>query len=188
MSYKEPLCFVAGAVVGAAAAIFAVKRKYEKYANEQIEECRHGYNKKLSDLSQQNRNKPPISTLVEKIAEEEAAAVEDYSAEDDPEEPIIAMSGSDIRFIDDNQYAYDSSYGKETLIIYADGTLARDADDNVVDVAQTIGPDAYERALHDPDPDDPVYVRNDTTQTDYEILLSLKTYTEATGVFLRGID
>lgn len=189
MTYKEPLCFIAGAAVGAATAVFVVKRKYEKYANEQIEECRHGYNKKLADLSQQNRNKPPLSALTEKIdTSVEPNDIEDYSTEDDPEEPVVAVTGPEVRAITDDEYAYDRGYDKETVIIYADGTLARDADDDVLDVIDTIGPNAYELAMHDPDPDEPVYVRNETNQTDYEILLSAKTYTEATGVYLRGID
>lgn len=194
MSYKEPLCFVAGAVVGAVVGIFAVKRKYECYANEQIEECRHGYNHKLYELSQQNRNKPPLSTIVKEAGgatntyEYKPDVVEDYSEEDDPEDPVIAVNEPVITIIDDDEYAYNGRYNKESVIIYRDGTVARDDNDDVIDVSETIGADAYERALHDPDPDEPVYVRNETTQTDYEILLSQKTYTEATGIFLRGMD
>lgn len=189
MTYKEPLCFIAGAVVGAAVGVFAVKRKYEKYANEQIEECRHGYNNKLFELSRQNRNKPPLSTLVENTTSgEKQEEIEDYSEEGDPEEPVVAVTGPEVRAITDDEYAYDRGYDKETVIIYADGTLARDADDDVLEVIDTIGPNAYELALHDPDPDEPVYVRNETNQTDYEILLSAKTYTEATGIYVRGID
>lgn len=193
MTYKEPLCFIAGAAIGAVTAVFVVKRKYERYANEQIEECRHGYNHKLFDLSQQNRNKPPVSTLAEKIDETKTESVnnevenEDYSAEGDPEEPVIAVTGPEVRGITDDEYAYDRGYDKETVIIYADGTLARDVDDDILDVIETIGPNAYELAMHDPDPDEPVYVRNETNQTDYEILLSAKTYTEATGIYVRGI-
>lgn len=188
MTYKEPLCFVVGAAVGATVAVFAVKRKYEKYANDQIEECRHGYNRKLADLSQQNRNKPPLATVVEPDDTSRGGTIEDYTEEDDPEEPVIAEVGPDISLIDDNEFAYNNRYDKQTVIIYADGTLARDDNDDVIDVSKTIGPDAYERALHDPDPDEAVYVRNETEETDYEIILSNKTYTEATGVFLKGID
>lgn len=188
MTYKEPLCFIAGAAVGATVAVFAVKRKYEKYANDQIEECRHGYNSKLYELSQQNRNKPPLTTVAEPKKEKQDDIVEDYAEDDDPEEPVIAEVGPDISLIDDDEFAYNNRYDKQTVIIYADGTLARDDNDDVIDVSKTIGPDAYERALHDPDPDEAVYVRNETEGMDYEIILSNKTYTEATGVFLRGID
>lgn len=189
MTYKEPLYFIAGAAVGATVAVFAVKRKYEMYANEQIEECRHGYNQKLANLSQQNRNKPPLTTIAETSNKSDVSeVVEDYANEDDPEEPVIAEVGPDISLIDDDEFAYNNRYDKQTVIIYADGTLARDDNDDVIDVSKTIGPDAYEKALHNPDPDEAVYVRNETEEMDYEIILSNKTYTEATGVFLKGID
>lgn len=188
MTYKEPLYFIAGAAVGATVAVFAVKRKYEKYANDQIEECRHGYNYKLYELSQQNRNKPPLETVAEPEKAKQDDIVEDYAEDDDPEEAVIAEVGPDISLIDDNEFAYNNRYDKQTVIIYADGTLARDDNDDVIDVSKTIGPDAYEKALHNPDPDEAVYVRNETEEMDYEIILSNKTYTEATGVFLKGID
>lgn len=194
MTYKEPLYFIAGAAVGATVAVFTVKRKYEKYANDQIEECRHGYNHKLYELSQQNRNKPPLSSVVKESGaavneiQDKGGEIENYANEDDPEEPIIAEVGPYISLIDDDEFAYNNRYDKQTVIIYADGTLARDDNDDVIDVPKTIGPDAYEKALHNPDPDEAVYVRNETEEMDYEIILSNKTYTEATGVFLKGID
>ena len=56
MTYKEPLCFLAGAAVGAVVTYFVTKQKRDKDINDAWEESRHYYNEKLGDMSRKNRN------------------------------------------------------------------------------------------------------------------------------------
>lgn len=199
MTYKEPLCFVAGAIVGAAIGVLVTRRQCDIRINKEVEEARHAYNEKLANISKQSRNKPDVSDLVKSVLVDDVKTEvknpnkTDYTkyattTEEDPENPVIVPNNvsSDIYPITDENWMYDRGYDKLTAIIYADGTLARDDNDDILDVEDTIGSDGYDAALHNSDPGEAVYIRNTILNTDYEIITSDKTYTEQTGVFLGG--
>lgn len=199
MTYKEPLCFVAGAIVGAAIGVFVTRRQCDIRINKEVEEARHAYNEKLANISKQSRNKPDVSDLVKSVRVDDVKTElkdpnkTDYTkyattTEEDPENPVIVSdnTSSDIYPIADENWMYDRGYDKLTAIIYADGTLARDDNDDILDVEDTIGSDGYDAALHNPVLGEAVYIRNTILNTDYEIITSDKTYTEQTGVFLGG--
>jgi len=198
MTYKEPLCFIAGVVVGGAIGVFAMRRQCDARINKEVEEARHAYNEKLSNLSKKNRNKPDASELVNSVLVDDVKTAvknpdkKDYKAyatvtDEDPEDPVITkVDAPDIFQISDENWMYDRDYEKITAIIYADGTLARDDNDDILDIEDTIGPDGYDIALHNDDPSEATYIRNDSGMIDYEIITSEKTYTEQTGVFLGG--
>lgn len=198
MTYKEPLCFVVGMVVGGAIGVFAMRRQCDARINKEVEEARHAYNEKLSDLSKKNRNKPDASELVNSVLVDDVKTAiknpdkKDYQAyatvtDEDPENPVITkVDAPDIFKISDENWMYDRDYDKVTAIIYADGTLARDDNDDILDIEDTIGPNGYDIALHNDDPSEAIYIRNDCSMIDYEVITSEKTYTEQTGVFLGG--
>ena len=81
---------------------------------------------------------------------------------------------------------YDRDYEKVTAVIYADGIIAKDDDDDILEVDETVGTDGYDAGLHNSDPDRAVYIRNETRSTDYEIVTSDRSYQEATGIFMGG--
>ena len=106
---------------------------------------------------------------------------------EDPEDPVMAEAEEDPFVpITDENYMYDHDYDKMTVIVYADGTLARDDNDDILDVDETIGVDAYNAAVNSNNPYDAIYIRNTDRMIDYEVVTSDKTYTEQTGVFLGG--
>ena len=204
MSFKEPLCFLGGLIVGGAIGVLGVRRRCDEQVNKAYEESRSYYNKKLSELSAKNRNKPAPVEIVKSVVKNDAdpAVIKknpektDYTAystitKEDPVDPVPLETNPEeteepFVLISDEDYMYDHDYDKMTVVVYADGTLARDDDDDILDVDETIGADVYNAALNSGNPYDAIYVRNEDRQIDYEVVTNDKTYTEQTGVFLGG--
>ena len=198
MIYKEPLCFLAGAAVGAVVTYFVTKQKRDKDSNDAWEESRHYYNEKLGDMSRKNRNKPDPGDLLKTILPDDVVTEvkdperKDYTkyntiTKEEPEDPVIADEPEiDIFPITEENWMYDRDYEKVTAIIYSDGIIAKDDDDDILEVDETVGPDGYDAGLHNSDPDRAVYIRNESRSTDYEIITSDRSYQEATGIFMGG--
>ena len=204
MSFKEPLCFLCGLIVGGAIGVLAMRRRCDEQVNQAYEESRSYYNKKLSEVSAKSRNKPSPAEIVKSIVKDDTEPVvvqknpekTDYTAystitKEDPIDPVLVETKSEeteepFVLISDENYMYDHDYDKITVVVYADGTLARDDDDDILDVDETIGAGVYNAALNSGNPYDAIYVRNKDRQIDYEVVTNDKTYTEQTGVFLGG--
>lgn len=204
MSFKEPLCFLGGLIVGGAIGVLAMWRRCDEQVNQAYEESRSYYNKKLAELSAKNRNKPAPAKIIKSVVKDDAEPVvvqknpekTDYTAystitKEDPVDPVPLETKPEeteepFVLISDENYMYDHDYDKMTVVVYADGTLARDDDDDILDVDETIGAGVYNAALNSGNPYDAIYVRNKDRQIDYEVVTNDKTYTEQTGVFLGG--
>lgn len=205
MKFKEPLIFLGGLVVGGAIGVAAMWRRCDARVNKAYEESREYYNSKLTDLSAKNRNKPEPSEIINKSDKAAATVMDDTSkivqknsektdyteyatiTKEDPEDPVMDET-EEVPFvpITDENYMYDHDYDKMTVIIYADGVLARDDNDDILEVDETIGVDAYNAAVNSNNPYDAIYIRNTDRMIDYEVVTNDKTYTEQTGVFLGG--
>lgn len=204
MSIKEPLCFLGGLIVGGAVGVLVMRRRCDEQVNQAYEESRSYYNKKLSELSAKNRNKPAPAEIIKSPVKDdtEPAVVQkhpektDYTAystitKEDPVDPVPVEAEPEedadpFVLISDEDYMYDHDYDKMTVVVYADGTLARDDDDDLLEVDETIGAGVYNAAMNSGNPYDAIYVRNTERQIDYEVVTNDKTYTEQTGVFLGG--
>ena len=204
MSFKEPLCFLGGLIVGGAVGILVMRRRCDEQVNQAYEESRSYYNKKLAEVSAKNRNKPAPAELAKSIVKDDSEPTvvqknpekTDYTAystitKEDPVDPVPVKTEPEEKeepfvLISDEDYMYDHDYDKMTVVVYADGTLARDDDDDVLEVGETIGDGVYNAALNSGNPYDAIYVRNKERQIDYEVVTNDKTYTEQTGVFLDG--
>ena len=204
MSFKEPLCILGGLIVGGAIGVLVMRRRCDEQVNQAYEESRSYYNKKLSEVSAKSRNKPSPAEIVKSIVKDDTEPVvvqknpekTDYTAystitKEDPIDPVLVETKSEeteepFVLISDENYMYDHDYDKMTVVVYADGTLARDDDDDILDVDETIGAGVYNAALNSGNPYDAIYVRNKDRQIDYEVVTNDKTYTEQTGVFLGG--
>lgn len=204
MSFKEPLCFLGGLIVGGAVGVLVMRRRCDEQVNQAYEESRSYYNKKLAEVSAKNRNKPAPEELAKGIVKDDSEPTmvqknpekTDYTAystitKEDPVDPVPLKTEPEEKeepfvLISDEDYMYDHDYDKMTVVVYADGTLARDDDDDVLEVGETIGDGVYNAALNSGNPYDAIYVRNKERQIDYEVVTNDKTYTEQTGVFLDG--
>ena len=102
-------------------------------------------------------------------------------------EAVKKKSDNDkIHVIPPEEFSEYDDYDVVSLTYYADGILT-DEDDNIIEnIDETVGKGSlncfgeYE--------DDSVFVRNDATKTDYEILLDMRKYTDVVSIGPRSVS
>ena len=195
MSIVKDIALVAvGAAAGFAGGWLLTKRKYEKKAEEDISDIRQYYLEK--DLERQKANEE-IKEKVEKAEEtskklgeildkveyhkivkneykegdEEVSAEQESPEEELPDKPYMI---SEDEYLEGN-----NDYEKISLTYFTmDDTLADDTDE-MVDVEETISPDIFNQISESDDGD--FYVRNDSIQTDFEVVKLDASYKERYG-------
>lgn len=176
------LIFAAGAAIGSAVTWKLIKTKYEQIANEEIESVKEFFGKdKKEEESESEKYIECGKALtegitdglkeVEKICEENGytnySNVKKEEEEMDIDAPYV-IAPEEFGELDD--------YETETLTYYKDKVLADDWDNKIENVDDLVGEESlthfgeYE--------EDSVYVRNDTTKTDYEILLDERNFSD----------
>lgn len=168
--------FVTGAAIGSLVTWKLVKEKYAREAREDIEEIRKYYKDK--NKSEEDDYEP----LTEDdciITEEEAKRLELQKDKDEYNKIVESYTGKKVVdtieiqerpfVIEPDEFGLYDDYETVTLTYYADHVLTDEMDEVIKNVDETVGEDSlthfgeYE--------DDVVYVRNDQTKTDYEILM-----------------
>lgn len=195
------LIFVAGAAAGSVATFFITKSKIQKSADEKFEEAiaeyKNAYNRNSSKAEVKSESKREeamtkavavnktdndihkevasryaydgSSTDYTKFANQDEAPSEEYPVH---ERPYI---------ISPDEFGED--YDTESFIYYADQVVADDNDNIIDEVEDTIGFESlnhigeYETGC--------IHVRNDVLKKDYEVLQSLRRYSEVAAQ--RGI-
>lgn len=166
------MIFAAGAVVGAVVTWKFVKTKYEQIAQEEIDSVKEMFsdrNKTENDVEGTDTEEPKKTVTNEKpdikeyaaILEQQGYSLDEKGANKNMVRPYV---------ISPDEFG-DKDYTEESLTYYSDGILANDMDEVISEeeIDTLIGHEAlssfgeYE--------DDSVFVRNDETETDYEILL-----------------
>lgn len=192
------LGIIAAFGAGFGSGILATKKKYEKRSDDEIQSVKDAFQKHLGELS--SKNIPPTRRgQSKKKKEQEKKQDKTVRTNPLPNDPVMDdyidyaapyhqtskttkqpetkdhQNKLEPYIISPDEYMA-SEYGVKTLIYYADKVLADD-DDNVIPNPTTLlGSNAlksfgqYE--------DDCVYVRDDNLKTDYEVLLSQKTFNE----------
>lgn len=163
------LIFAAGAVAGSAVTLKYAKDKYEKIANEEIDQMRE-YWKKKGEKTLKTRDvvKPEESENLPNVPNNEYD--DSYEKEEDEEEmykPEVVAP----------EETWEKDYPTISLTYYeGDQTLADDHDKIITNVAELVGEDfashfgEYE--------DDSVFIRNDNLGVYYEILRDYGSYSE----------
>jgi hypothetical protein len=182
------LSFVAGALIGALSMKLYIKDKYEKLAQDEIDDVIETFKnrggkqaqvKVADDLfedapRQYVRLATPYSVEQREDLPGEMAGfdnVRDYfdtPRDDPPEEPYV---------IDVDSYSNEKDdFAKESLFFYEDDdTLSDDNEDIVDDIRAVVGDQAL-TLLGEDGSDEVVYVRNEKLRVDYEIILLHKSY------------
>lgn len=163
---KDILVFVAGAAIGSFVTWEVTKRYYSKIADEEIESVKARYSKRSEAKDISDR---PIFTKVEHDEYADLSRVYNHKEEGD----APAMEDDEPYVISPDEFG-ECTYETITLTYYADGVLADEVDDIVDDVDGTIGRNSL---LHFGEYEDEcVHVRNDMTETDYEVFLDTRSY------------
>lgn len=190
---NKAFAFAIGATIGSFVTWKIVKTKYKRIANEEINSVKEVFARRYSE--KMNKEKPNENTnqasLTLDETEKNANIQDDIAAYHelldklnyaniDVDSLIAKKGGSTVTdrpfVISPDEFGEDPNYQTVSLTLYEDGVLTDDYDDIVVGVDDLVGEDSlthfgeYE--------DDSVFVRNESMQTDFEILRDLRTYRE----------
>lgn len=182
--------FVAGITVGVVATYKIAEAKYKKIADEEIESVVEVFtNRKpqCTDISHSEptsnvqQTKEEISKYKQKVGNLSYNTISNQSTKNNKEvvdEMPTTENNDKIYTISPDEFNTLDGFGIETFYYSADNYLL-DSDNEIVpdsDMNTLLGGDPYGRFGEYED--DSVYVRNEDTMCDYEILLSAKTCAE----------
>lgn len=190
---NKAFTFAIGAAIGSFVTWKIVKTKYKRIADEEINSVKEvfarRYSEKMSkEKSNESTNQAPLTldeTEKNVNIQDDIAAYHElldklHYANIDVDSLIVKKGGSTVTdgpfVISPDEFGEDPNYQTVSLTLYEDGILTDDYDDIVDDVDDLVGEDSlthfgeYE--------DDSVFVRNESMQTDFEILRDLRTYSE----------
>lgn len=178
--------FIAGAVIGSAAAWCYAKKKYERIAQEEIdsvkevfarkefaktgEKIMEGFTDGFKQAAEQAREKPDVkqyATILQNAG---------YTVGTSQQGEERGMREKYPYVISPEEFGEMEDYDKISLTYYADGILADD-NDNVIDNVGDVVGDALDHFGEYED--DSVFVRCEERRCDYEILLDQRTFAEA---------
>lgn len=179
MNIKNLLFFLSGAAIGAVAGIFATKNHFKQIAEEEIESVKNVVAKKEeskndSDIQIKNE-KPALNDYMNKLKE---SGYVNYSKTEGKkeiaEEPDF--SSKDIYTISDIEFGEEDGYEQVSLTYFNDGVLCDEDNEPLSQdyIIKNVGFDSLEN--FDYEETDSVYIRNDATKTDYEILRDVREY------------
>lgn len=178
--------FAIGAAVGSVVTCKLVKNKYEQIAREEIEEVRAYYTEKTesepTEDTDSDSDEDSDTDDKEMSKEEErieySSIASNYTTDDEGGETPVSRREPYV--ISPAEFGEDDAYENETLIYYNDGVLADRDGNRIEDIESCIG---YESLNHFGEyEDDSVYVRNDDTMMEYEVLLDESNYADLDGV------
>lgn len=174
--------FVAGLVIGGAAAWYYAREMYSRIAEEEINSVKEAYARQKEQAEERPRtqaavspNKPDekmdIRQYAQKVLKE---GYTDYShtvADKKPAKP----TGAETYVISPDEFGEIEEYTKVSLFYFEDGTLADEYGEVVDDVEEIVGDGLEHFGEYE---EDSVFMRNDAKRCDYEILRDLRTFAE----------
>lgn len=189
--------FIAGAAIGSVVTWKLldkkIEAKYAQIADEEITSTKAAFERRLNEINgvSESNESTDESQLKESDEEEEESETEEdygdvieklgYSAKTEESETTKEknykkrFSGAPYVILPENFGEFDD-YQTISLMYYADHVLADDDNEPIDDIEKYVGLDALNQFGEYAD--DAVYVRNDKFKCDYEILLSLREYSD----------
>lgn len=167
------LSFAVGALAGSAASYFILKKRFAKIAQEEIDSVKEAFSYKQGEAIAEAAKEPEV------VADEKEAELKNYNTilteTNYGGDNIVKKNPSYIRIISPVELGEDECYKIVGLTYYADEVLADD-EGNVINVDDTIGAESL-KYFGEYD-DGAVHVRNMKLETDYEVLLDERDYSE----------
>lgn len=171
--------FVAGLVIGGAAAWYYAREMYSRIAEEEINSVKEAYARQKEQAEERPRtqaavspNKPDekmdIRQYAQKVLKE---GYTDYSHTVADKKPTDA----ETYVISPDEFGEIEEYTKVSLFYFEDGTLADEYGEVVDDVEEIVGDGLEHFGEYE---EDSVFMRNDAKRCDYEILRDLRTFAE----------
>lgn len=175
------LLFTAGAAIGSVVTWKLVKTKYEQIAQEEIESVKEAFsNRDIAEKGDADEDTkeymPSFDSLVKQA--EEISKKAGYTSEPDEEKEEEEENDMMGPYIITPEEFGDSDYTPVTLNYYTDGVVTNARGKIVANVDELVGKDFADHFGEYEDDPDCVYVRDDDSQIDYEILRDYRAYSE----------
>ncbi len=197
--------FVVGAAGGSAVTWHLTKKRYEEIAQMEINSVKEFYAKRMvaeavkeeeefvddepdpNDVVIQAKNKPDIleyAGLLNKAGYTNYSEMGETAKNEVPD--IEGVDGAEPYVISPSEFGEFEGYERISLTYYADQILADENDEIVDDVEAIVG---FESLNHFGEyEEDSVFVRNDRTRNDYEILLDTRNYSDVVKTMPRRME
>jgi hypothetical protein len=187
---NKGITFILGLTIGAAGGSIVtwklLKNKYELLAREEVNEVREYYASKTENVetTSDGPNEPDEEDEEEpskEVVRTEYSAIASIYAKNDEKEGGDIPMRREPYVISPSEFGEDDKYESETLYYYNDGVLADREGNRIEDIESCIG---YESLNHFGEftDDDSVYVRNDDSMMEYEVLLDESNYADLDGI------
>lgn len=203
MKGSNVISFVAGAVLSGGLTWILTKTHFDNLRNEEAASFREKIKELNTELKEskkeesaedpqeaKKRNDEMVDSILEgakKIAE--GHTYKNYSDSDLKVEETSKIKGSEdqpitrkdiVELSEKEYYAEDNPYEANGITLYMDGVFCDDAGEVMSNayLAETIGLDIRDKLIETEDLDT-VYVRNNKTHKDYEIICSVMSYEDA---------
>lgn len=164
------LAFIAGAGTGAFVAWKMLEKKYKQIADDEIASVKDVYNRKLQKKAEEEKsvNKENYGVVVDTLG---------YNKESkEKEEERDMVEDAKVYVIPPENFG-ETGLDTVSLTYYADKVLAYDLDNKVIkNVDEIVGRNSLE--TFGEYEDDSVFVRNENLNTDFEILLDMRKYSD----------
>lgn len=198
---KMAFAFVTGAAIGGAAVWYALKDRYARLTDEEIASVKETYSqmehKSMKDLGKQfadgikesldEEKTPAVTTKIQdkgnitEYAERiKNGAPMEYSKTVVPSKPSVPDDDSSqeeslnhVCVISPEEFSEDEEYTAVSLTYFADGILSDEHGVIIENIEDIIGDGLNHFGEYE---DDSVFVRNDKTRCDYEILRDEREY------------
>lgn len=188
---KMAFAFVTGAALGGAAVWYAIKDRYARLADEEIASVKESYaqmeHKSMKDLGKQfadgikesldEEKTPAVTTKIQdkgnitEYAERiKNGAPMEYSKTVVPSKPLAP---DHVYVISPEEFSEVEEYATVSLTYFADGVLSDEHGVIIENIEELIGDGLNHFGEYE---DDSVFVRNDKTRCDYEILRDEREY------------
>lgn len=180
------LFFAAGAIVGSVATWKFVEEKYKRIADEEIESVKEHLRVKMEDFPDkgveedvdeaETEELKPKTISITSIEEIKKANYVDYSAishdlgylSEPKEDNTEKQPGTSPCIIDQNDFGMIEDYSVDSMLYHADDYLTDENNVLIDNIENSVGYECLNEFKESNT--DVVYVRNDETKTDYEIL------------------
>lgn len=168
--------FSLGAAVGSVVTWKLIKTKYEHIAQEEIDEVREFYHKKMSEQDADKNYSDWAEEHPKKYKEDKENYTSILKENDYTKKKGRVEDMFDKPYVISPDEFGENNYETESLTYYEDGVLTDDFGNVIENVDELVGLDSlnhfgeYE--------DDSVFVRDDRLKIDYEILMDTRKYSE----------
>ena len=174
---SSALIFSTGAAIGSAVTWYLLKTKYERIAQEEIDSVKEVFSKFIVETKEEpeeSQEQENDISEAESIIEEQGYT--NYSNIKKEKGDAAKMNRPMVISSDEFDDLVD--YEVVCLTYYADGVLADEFDEPIVDVEATVGEESLAHFGDDEDDPDTIYIKDDDEETRYEIVLDARRYAD----------